>query len=123
MNTFPDKLRFEDAGMRNGTRVFALTHDFRYHSRYGTIRVPALFLTDGASIPKVFHNIMGPFGSYFHAAVIHDYLYSKNNELFNREEADQIFLEAMIDSGVPWITRSIVYRAVRLAGWRFFRRA
>lgn len=121
MNLFPDKLTFEDAGMRGDTRLFRLTREFRYISSYGVIRVPALFVTDGASIPKMFHTVMGPFGSYFQAAVIHDYLYSEDNFHFDRFESDDIFNEAMFNSGVPWLTRNIVHRAVRLAGWRFFK--
>lgn len=121
MNVFPDKLRFEDAGVRNGDRVFALTHDFRYVSSFGVIRVPALFVTDGASIPKAFHSIMGPFGTYFHAAVIHDFLYSPGNKTYIRRESDVIFKEAMFNSGVPWPTREMIYRAVRAFGWKFYK--
>ena len=118
---FPDKLKFEDAGMRGGKRVFALMLDFRYVSSFGVIRVPTSFITDGASIPTMFHSIMGPFGSYFHAAVIHDFLYSLSNKTYTRRESDVIFKEAMFNSGVPWPTREIVYRAVRLGGGSSFR--
>lgn len=121
MKAFPDKLRFDDAGMLNGDRVFVLTHEFRYVSSMGVIHVPALFLTDGASIPKAFHSVLGPFGSYFEAAVIHDFLYSPENLEFDRRESDEIFYEAMYKSGVPWATRAIIYRAVRIFGKRHFK--
>jgi hypothetical protein len=121
MSPFPDKLRFEDAGMHKGSRLFMLIEKFRYFSSYGTISVPAFFITDGASIPRVFHSLMGPYGSYFYAAVIHDYLYSAHNDQFDRYESDQIFKEAMFNVGVPWWTRETVFRAVRLAGWRHFK--
>ena len=74
---FPDRLRIEDAGMRGDARIFRLLEPFRYYSSQGPIVAHRHFETDGASIPKIFHNIMGPFGIYFHAAVIHDLLYSK----------------------------------------------
>jgi len=121
MNPFPDKLRFEDAGMHNGARLFMLLEPFRYFSSYGTIAVPAFFVTDGASIPRTFHTFLGPFGSYFHAAIIHDYLYSPRNDQFDRYEADDIFKEAMYNAGVPWTIRGVIHRAVRLAGWRHFK--
>ena len=126
MNAFPDVAQFADAGMRGDCRIFRLTTSFRYHSSVGTIRIPKGFYTDGASVPRIFWNIFSPFGSYFSAALVHDYLYSKDsNEIFpvaGRKEADLIFKEAMFNAGVNWITRETVYRAVRLGGWRSYKK-
>lgn len=120
-DAFPDPLDFRDAGMRGGSRVFALSHRFRYFSSYGCVTVPRGFETDGASIPRVFWNVLAPYGEYFHAAVIHDFLYSGYNSEFNRLEADTIFNEAMKACGVPWPRRMLIYRAVRSFGWRCFK--
>ena len=120
-NSFPDVAQFADAGMRGDCRIFKLTSLFRYRSSFGTIVVPRGFCTDGASIPKIFWNIFSPFGSYFSAALVHDFLYSKDSDdLFpvqDRKQADLIFKEAMFNAGVGWITRETVFRAVRLGGW------
>jgi hypothetical protein len=121
MNVFPDKLILEDAGMRGSSRVFTVCSRFRYYSSLGIITVPRFFETDGASIPKVFWNILSPFGDYFKAAVIHDFLYSRFNDEFTRDEADAIFLEAMYNVGVPWYRRHTIHSAVRLFGWSCFR--
>lgn len=118
---FPDHLHFEDAGMRGGSRLFRLISRFRYHSSFGTITVPRNFETDGASIPRVFWNILSPFGDYFPAAVIHDFLYSPYNTEFDRAEADYIFREAMYHLGVPWFRRDLIYAAVRACGWACFK--
>jgi hypothetical protein len=120
MNVFPDVLQVADAGMRNGSRVFRLTHRFRYLSSFGIITVPPGQETDGASIPHVFWSILEPFGPWFPAAVIHDYLYSPANDDFDRWESDYIFKEAMFNLGVPWHKREVIYNAVRLFGWRAF---
>jgi len=118
MKNFPDTANFRDAGMRGDSRIFELTAPFRYFSVIGEITVPAGFLTDGASVPKVFWNIFSPFGSYFPAALIHDFLYSRTSTWhISRLEVDEIFLAAMQDVGVGWITRRTIYRAVRLGGW------
>jgi hypothetical protein len=110
---FPDPLRFENAGMRGSSRCFRLTHKFRYISSKGTIAVPVGFITDGASIPKAFWSILSPFGDYFAAAVIHDYLYSPVSiHKFTRAECDLIFKEAMFNDGVPWYRRDVIYRTV-----------
>jgi len=118
---FPDSIYLKDAGMIKGSRVFIIEKPFKFQSSKGLIVVPKGFVTDGASIPKIFHNIIGPYGSYFPAALIHDYLYSSLNEQFTREESDELFLEGMESLGVSWITRKTIYRSVRLFGWQFYR--
>lgn len=118
---FPDHLILEDAGMRDGSRLFKLERSFRYTSPTVMLTVPAGFITDGASVPRAFWNILAPFGDYFEAAVIHDYLYSPHNRFKTRAEADRIFLEAMGHVGVGWLTRRTIYRAVRLFGWTAFK--
>ncbi len=121
MNPFPDTLLLEDAGMRRGSRVFRITTRFRYHSSLGLIEVPAGTETDGASVPRAFWTIFEPFGEYFGAAVIHDFLYSPENHEYDRWESDIIFKEAMFNSGVPWHKREPIYHAVRMFGSRSFR--
>tara|TARA_B110000503_G_scaffold139137_1_gene226833 strand:+ start:721 stop:1119 length:399 start_codon:yes stop_codon:yes gene_type:complete len=124
--SFPDVSQFADAGMRGSCRVFRLTAAFRYFSMIGTVIIPKGFCTDGASVPRIFWNIFSPFGEYFSAALIHDFLYSKDSDnLFyvsERKEADGIFLQAMKDIGVGWLTRRTIYRAVRLGGWMSYKK-
>jgi len=122
---FPDAIQLRDAGIRNGTRVFTLEHYFRYVSSHGIITVPTGFITDGASVPRIFWPIFDPFGGYFHAAIIHDYLYSRwSTAHFNcdRATADLIFKEAMWNRGIGCMTRETIYRAVRLCGWRSYKK-
>lgn len=121
MNHFPDELEFKDAGILRGSRRFKLTAPFAYRSSRGVITVPAGFITDGASIPRIFWPFLDPFGKYFKAAVIHDFLYSPWNIRFNRAESDRLFKEAMFNSGLDWPTRETIYRAVRMFGGRNFR--
>ena len=121
MNLFPDKLCFEDAGMKGASRVFRLTSQFRYLSSFGSIYVPPFFETDGASIPRCFWNILSPHGDYFYAAVVHDFLYSKFNTEFHKDEADLIFKEAMFNVGVPWYRRETIYQAVKWFGASSFK--
>jgi len=122
---FPDPLLLEDAGMRGGARVFRLARSFTCRTSYGLFIIPAGFESDGASIPKIFHSILGPFGGYFPAALLHDFLYSPSSATFyhfEREDADFLFLEAMFNLGVGWPTRHTIHAAVRGFGRRFFRK-
>jgi hypothetical protein len=113
---FPDRLILADYGMRGDSRLFILENDFRFFSSKGCITVPKGFVTDGASIPRIFWNIFYPLGPYFDAAVVHDWGYSKLNLSFNKLEIDNLFLEGMEMLGVGWIQRKLIYRAVRLFG-------
>ncbi|EAA9295481.1 DUF1353 domain-containing protein [Salmonella enterica subsp. enterica] len=78
------------------------------------IEVPAGFITDLATIPRIFWSLMPPDGKYAKAAIIHDYLY--DNALRTKREADRIFLDGMTVLGVPRWKRTIMYLAVRLFG-------
>ncbi len=101
-----------------------LTSPFAYTANGGeTIVVPTNFVTDGASIPRVFWGFIGSplTGNYICSAVIHDYLCVLASERkYSRKKADEIFLEGMKESGVSWWRRKLMYRAVRTGA--FFNR-
>ena len=77
--------------------------------------IPTGFQTDFASVPRLFWTILPPDGKYTQAAVLHDFLYSKQERI--RVKCDCIFLEAMGVLGVSWWKRRIMYHAVRMFGW------
>ncbi len=111
-----EELEGSDAG-----RNFKVWSSFDYHTdvwqvqmpgyAYGIIHIPAGFLTDFASVPRLFWNILPPNGPYGKAAVVHDYLY-RTKGVATKAEADAVFLEAMKALGVGWFTRYSMYRAV-----------
>ncbi len=78
------------------------------------ISVPAGFVTDLASVPRIFWTLLPPDGKYAKAAIIHDYLY--DNALRTKKEADKIFLDGMTVLGVPKWKRTVMYWAVRMFG-------
>lgn len=80
----------------------------------GWITAPKGFVTDYASVPRGLWNLFPPNGKYAPAAVIHDYLYRRT--LLDRKVCDRVLLEAMELLGVSWVTRQLIYRAVRLFG-------
>lgn len=83
------------------------------------ILVPEGFVTDLASVPRGFWNLLPPAGDYAPAAVVHDYLY-RNQQVagtaLSRGEADGIMLEAMDALGVGWLSRYMIWIALRAAG-------
>ncbi|EAQ5940000.1 DUF1353 domain-containing protein [Salmonella enterica] len=83
------------------------------------IEVPAGFVTDLATIPRIFWTILPPDGKYAKAAIIHDYLY--DNALRTKKEADLIFLDGMTVLGVLRLKRKVMYWAVRVFGRGMYR--
>jgi peptidoglycan hydrolase-like protein with peptidoglycan-binding domain len=80
-----------------------------------TFEVPKGFVTDFASVPRPIWWLFPPWAKYGNAAVLHDYCYWEQN--ISRKEADAVILEGMKDLRVSWLTRQLIYRALRLFGW------
>ncbi len=86
---------------------------------YGGITVPAGFVFNMASTPRVIWTFISPF-DLGPSAVIHDWLYNTHYD-FTRKDADQILMRMMQQSGISRWKRHAAYRAVRLLGrgaWR-----
>ena len=105
-------------------RKWKLLEEFDYYlGNLGSgmyIRVPAGFITDFASVPRLFWGILPPWGRYGKPAVLHDYLYQ--SQKFMRVLCDAIFYEAMCVLGVKWWKRWLLYLGVRIGGWVAYRR-
>jgi hypothetical protein len=78
------------------------------------VQVPEGFVTDFASIPRIFWSLLPPDGLYTYAAIIHDYLYW--NQSVSREEADLVLRYAMEDFHVDAVTINTIYAGVRAGG-------
>lgn len=90
------------------------------------IVVPAGFVTDYASVPRIPLAYLLAGGHAKKAAVIHDYLYRTPNAFVppvTRAQADAVFEEAMAASGQPWWRRKLMWLGVRAGGWTAFHEA
>ena len=108
-----------------GSDHWRVLREFRFWAelpRLGRIwiTVPAGYLTDGASVPRLVWGLVPPWGAYGQAAVVHDLLCEylvvmtdagKQVDI-TRAEADALFLEAMIVLRVPTPNRSLMYAGV-----------
>jgi hypothetical protein len=103
------------------------------------ITVPAGFIFDGASVPRIAWTISGilPDGLIRAAALVHDWLYRYKGNLpegsyqylapdgnwsnlyaiWSRKNSDRLFGRIMREARVPKRKRRAAYRAVRLFGW------
>lgn len=83
-------------------------------AQYKRVDVPIGFVTDLASIPRVFWSLLRPDGEYAYAAIIHDYLYW--TQTTTREAADHILKFAMEDFKVSSASVTTIFDAVRIGG-------
>lgn len=70
------------------------------------VHVPVGFVTDFASIPRLFWNILPPTGWYGAAAVVHDYCYRYGRIgalVIDRLYADDVLNEAMCVLRAAWV--------------------
>ena len=88
-----------------------------YQTNAGTIiTAPAGTKSDGASTPPIMWTLLPPFGKYWLAALLHDYLYRCT--YLPQGYCDGILLEAMQSLGVPEDICTEIYDGVRLGGWK-----
>lgn len=76
--------------------------------------VPEGFVTDFASVPRVFWSLFRPDGNYAYAAVVHDFLYWEQSR--PKAEADLIFRLVMDELDISDFQAAILFKAVDLFG-------
>lgn len=97
---------------------WVLDSPLRYQSDIlGLIEVPAGFETDFASVPRVPFVYMA-FGDRAHReSVLHDYLYRINAvPTATFDQANDVFLESMMERGKGWFVRRMMYWGVCVGG-------
>lgn len=128
MSQFTSSLKVE---VINNGKAFKLINGFAYYregNKKSIIKTPKGFITDFASVPRLFWAIYPPQGAgkkqdYAKAAVLHDYLYDKSCKYyFTREQADNVFLEAMSALKVNRVCKYILFYSARLFGKKRFRK-
>ena len=100
------------------TLIEPFCYDVGFEGSRETINVPAGFITDFASVPRIFWAIIPQWGKYGNAAVLHDFLYQSGQ--YSRKRADEIFLEAMEVGGTSWLCRHVMFLAVRFFGGKAY---
>lgn len=104
----------------NGTENRKLLEPFSYVTSIGVeITVPKGFISNYATIPKIFRNIIDQDSPIIREiSIIHDYLYSpeSNNLNYTRNQSDWILFMGMLESNAPIWKAILAYLAVRIGG-------
>lgn len=114
-----------DASRALGKDYWRILNGFKFYMGDPTdeklIYVPAGYLTDGTTVPRLFWALLPPWGVYGQAAVVHDILCERLSVTVHgidasitRAQADKAFKEAMISLNVPRWKRNVMYIAVRI---------
>jgi hypothetical protein len=91
-----------------------VTKDFTTHG----ITVPAGFIFDGASTPRIFWSIVPPFKCTKEASCVHDWLCIKATSKEERLAADRLFFQMLRECGDLSLIRSTVgYVGVRVGAF------
>lgn len=100
----------------NDGRNFILLEAVDYFSPLlnTTITIPTGCTSDGASTPAIIWFKIPPFGLYWKAAYLHDYLYRFSQ--YPKDVCDNILKEAMLGLGVDDIVVKEIYDGVTLGG-------
>lgn len=83
------------------------------------VTIPKGYLTDGASVPRVFWSLLPPWGKYGQAVVVHDYLCEhpyietvKGPVEIDRKRVDEILEESLRVLNVPAWKRRLMMSGV-----------
>lgn len=82
-----------------------------------SLTIPSGFVSDLASVPRLFWGIISPSGRHDLAVLVHDYLLENN---VPRNIADREMLLLLKKSKVSWIKRNLMYLAVRFYSFSVF---
>jgi hypothetical protein len=85
-------------------------------NKYKRVDVPVGFVTDLASVPRIFWQFLPRDGKYTYPAIVHDYLYWMQHQ--PRESADDILRIGMEEFNIDNVVINAVYWGVK-AGGRF----
>lgn len=130
MNNFLGPLRLDYIDGHSWQVVDGFTYRLGSPDGKEYVSIPAGFVTDFASVPRVLKVVWpSPGGKWDKPAVVHDFIYrfgfvesADGERRVTRDEGDNIFKEAMGAAGVGWMAKACLYRGVRIGGWVSWKR-
>ena len=101
----------------DSTGKWIVLEDFEYHLQFkwsgNTIIIPAWFIFNWASIPRIFWVFFTPMDTdTIIASAVHDFLYEK--KLFTRKKSDEIYYEVMTVCNTPSLKKVLQFLWLRL---------
>jgi hypothetical protein len=98
-------------------RLWRLTGPLLYHGATQDFEVPAGYLSDLATVPSIVQWLVPTSGTYFRAAILHDYLITDVLEAvplaISSTDIDGIFRRIMREEDVSTVRRWLIWTGVR----------
>lgn len=104
MRTYPVEVVVDGKDVK-----YRLTEDFKFLG----YEIPKGFISDGASVPRLFWSVFPPVRDYFGSALLHDYLLSIGTDW---RKAEIVFEKGLKEEGIGDLRRSLMIGAVKLWG-------
>jgi hypothetical protein len=96
---------------------------YSYRRKHYIVVIPKGFITDFASIPKIFRNWLSNVSGYNKCYLLHDFQYSiLSQEKHSRANSDNILRENLDWCNMNMLDRNAVYFAVRIAGGKHWKK-
>ncbi len=96
-------------------REWKLLKDWKVVVRKEVLTIPKGFVTDLASVPRIFWIIIPPSSNKCRkASIVHDWMYVHQHK--TKSYADSIFLSELLSKRLFWLQAHIMYWAVKLFG-------
>jgi hypothetical protein len=116
----PLRLELKNDGKRWRLIESFSVYTYQFGEEKVWITVEEGFMTDFASIPKIFIPFLEWRDKFNKASVVHDWLY--RNQMFDRKTSDKIYLELMLALGINKYKAYVFYYTVRAFGWLYWRK-
>jgi hypothetical protein len=91
--------------------TWLLHSDLVYRGESETFTVPAGYVTDFATVPRIAAWLIPRFGAYTRAAILHDWLLTDSD--VSSVDADNLFRRALRELRVPPVRRTLMWVGVR----------
>jgi hypothetical protein len=100
---------------RASDQLWEVVEPLAYRGRWDTFVIPAGFLTDFASVPRLVVWLIPRFGRYTMAAVLHDWLVTTGlaTGVVSSRDADGLFRRVLRELDVPPVRRWLMWTGVR----------
>jgi len=106
-----------------GPKLWILSRRFIVNTPRGIVVVPRGYVTDHASVPRIFWSLIPPVADELaEGSIPHDYFYSLDSEEVPRTFADECLKEISRVNGASWITAQAAHKAVRAASRGMYRK-
>lgn len=79
-----------------------------------SLTIPKDFLSDGASVPRLFWRLIPKYGSWLRGAIVHDYLYRTG--ILTKDQSDAVLWELAAADGTPWWQCFVIEAGLWLGG-------